>query len=215
MVKGIDEEQQIASNNNVLKELAKDAKNSKLKFVLDDSDFIRSDANELHLSKTGTRTPSIIAHELGHHHYRTNKDAGIIGKMAHKDQPRMLYNNTSGIISKGLHGGAGFAAGYYNGKREANGKEENKLAKWGTRLAPLAVATPVLLAEGAASLHGLRRLKGHGISPEGLKAAKKSLSSAWLNYASRPIKDTIINEIGYQGGKMLGKYNNKKKKEDK
>lgn len=199
----------LKDHDSVIRELAKEAKKKGLKFVDEKNNFSREFVDlkkkELHLSKFGQSSPSTVAHELGHFD-SFNGDNGKLQKLVHKH-----YHNISKPMSRIMPIGS-FGAGYANGSREKEGKDEIKALKWGSRLAPALVAAPVLIAEKGASVSGYKKLKNLGLDKESLKDSKKYLTGAWLSYAKAPVVTTGLNEAGYQVGKYLGKK--KKKKEE-
>lgn len=103
-----------------------------------------------------------------------------------------------------------FGAGYANGSREKEGKDEIKALKWSSRLAPALVAAPVLIAEKGASVSGYKKLKNLGLDKESLKDSRNYMTGAWLSYAKAPVVTTGLGEAGYQVGKYLGKRKKKK-----
>lgn len=193
-----------------LKKLAKESKDKGLKFVDEGenlgNNFINLRKKELHLSKFGQNSPTTIAHELGHFDSYQGEN-GKLQKLVHKH-----YHNIGKEASRVLPVGS-FGAGYLNGKRESEGKDEIKSLKWGTRLAPALISAPVLIAERGASVGGYKKLKNLGLSKEDLKNSKKFLTGAWLDYAKTPVITTGLNEAGYQTGRYLGKKRNKKEKD--
>lgn len=85
-------------HNDVIRELAKEAKRKGLKFV-DEKDnfskeFVDLNKKELHLSKFGQNSPSTIAHELGHFD-SFNGENGKLQKLVHKH-----YHNISKPMSR-------------------------------------------------------------------------------------------------------------------
>lgn len=194
-------------HDDVIRELAKEAKRKGLKFV-DEKDnfskeFVDLNKKELHLSKFGQQSPSTIAHELGHFD-SFNGENGKLQKLAHKH-----YHNISKPMSRIMPIGS-FGAGYANGSREKEGKDEIKALKWGSRLAPALVAAPVLIAEKGASVSGYKKLKNLGLDKESLKDSRNYMTGAWLSYAKAPVVTTGLGEAGYQVGKYLGKRKKKK-----
>lgn len=169
--------------------------------------YMEGDTGELHIGKKALNT-SIPYHEIGHAEMMTGKKGKILQTLQ-KDLYTPSYNLSHHKAAKYVHGGAGFAAGLYNGSRE-DGKE-SKALKWSTRIAPLLTAAPVLITEGAASLGGYRMLKKAGVSKEFLKKARNLYLKAGGTYAVAPVKNIVSNEIGYQAGKIAGKQMRKRK----
>lgn len=168
----------------------------------------RKEENTIYMTKN--HTPSMVAHELGH----VEIDKGKVGKFLKilQSNPDLLYNQDTRLAKIG-HTGLGFAAGYNNEKRKSEGKKESKLLKYGSRLAPLALGAAGLGVEAAASIRGHKLLKNSDASKDLLKSSKKTLLSAWLNHSQPVINNTILNEVGYQLGKLAHKL--KKRKENK
>ena len=129
-----------------------------------------------------------MAHELGHYHYRNEKDAGKVGKAAHKlyigSAPHAYLTLTSGITD-------GIVSGIRKANKEEKGKKESKLSKLSPALTSLLVSSPMLTSEAAASIHGLKELKKQGASQKYLDYAKKDLAKAWGSYAKIPILSTL------------------------
>lgn len=136
--------------------------------------------------KTGKgRHGSLISHELGHALFDKDKAKGVgekIGKAAHK-----VYLKGGGAQHMIVAPIAGIAAGIRSGRKkaekEAEGKEESKLNRhsaWGTSLA---VQTPGLVSEGAASKMGYNLLKKAGASKKYLKHTRGKLLGAFGTYA--------------------------------
>ena len=207
MKKGAEEANK--DHGNIIKELAKEAKKKGLKFV-DEKDnlsreFVDLKKKELHLSNFGQASPSTIAHELGHFD-SFNGENGKLQKLVHKH-----YHNLNKPMSRIMPIGS-FSAGYANGSREKEGKDEIKALKWGSRLAPALVAAPVLIAEKGASVSGYKKLRDKlKLDKESLKDSRNYMTGAWLSYAKAPVITTGLNEAGYQVGKYLGK---RKKKDE-
>lgn len=152
----------------------------------------------------------ITSHELGHRHYFKEKDAGTIGKLAHK---AYLVPN----VMRQFHGvgAASFANGYLSGrhaaKLEKEGKEESKLHRLSGFVVPGAAAAATLTAEGLASKKGIQLLKKSGASKEVIDRAKKELPKAWGTYASQSGMEFGASELG----RFIGRNSNPKKDKKK
>lgn len=167
-----------------------------------------------------TNKGDFISHELGHAHFDKGKAKGIgekIGKAAHK-----VYLKGGALQHLTFAPIAGVVAGIRSGRKKAEaekeGKEESKLNRhsaWGTSLA---VQTPGLISEAAASKYGLNVLKKAGASKKYLKASKKNLLGAFGTYASLAAANSGLGElsrgIAYKTRKKkLEKEEEKKNKE--
>lgn len=169
--------------------------------------------------KTGQgRHGDLIAHEIGHAHFDKGKAKGVgekIGKVAHK-----IYLKGGGIVHHNiLPGVAGIAAGIRSGKKKADleeeGKEESKLNKHSAWVAPLAVQTPGLVSEGAASKYGYNLLKKAGASKKYLKHTRGKLLGAFGTYATTALGNIGIGELARGVAYRQRKKKLKKEKEEK
>lgn len=157
----------------------------------------------------------VLAHELGHAHYQYR--GGLKGfpiEAAH--QLATPGQMATFQVGKLIGAGVGFKSGLKKAKLESVGEKESKFNKI-QGLAPAIIATPMLVAEGAASRKGLQLLKNAGASEKALKSAKKNLTDAWKSYGSSVLASTGISEgsrgVGYGIGRL--KYGKKKSNEDK
>lgn len=145
----------------------------------------------------GVNKGDFISHELGHAHFDKGKAKGIgekIGKAAHK-----IYLKGGALQHLTFAPIAGVVAGVRSGRKKAEaekeGKEESKLNRhsaWGTSLA---VQTPGLISEAAASKYGLNVLKKAGASKKYLKSSKKNLLGAFGTYASIAAANSGLGEL--------------------
>ena len=169
--------------------------------------------------KTGKgRHGSLISHEIGHAHFDKGKAKGIgekIGKAAHK-----IYLKGGGLVHHNiLPGVAGIAAGIRSGKKKADleeeGKEESKLNKHSAWAAPLAVQTPGLVSEGAASKYGYNLLKKAGASKKYLKHTRGKLLGAFGTYAATALGNVGTGELARGIAYRQRKKKIEKEKEEK
>ena len=132
-----------------------------------------------------------LAHELGHEHFHVDRDAGKIGKAAHK-----LYLGTKNHANLTIASGAaaGVASGINKARKEAKGEKESTANKLSPALTSLAVSAPMLVAEAAASKHGMKLIKNAGATRRYQKAARKDMIKAWGTYAGVP---AISTGLGY------------------
>ena len=161
----------------------------------------------------------ILSHELGHAHYDSDKNAGKIGKYAHK-----AYKKLGGMASFTRHSplaavGAGVTSGIVKAKKEEKGKKEGKLNKVLPYLAPTTVAAPGLVSEVAASHKGLKMLKEAGAAKKDLRAARKNLASAALTYGTLAAMNAglggISKHVAYKAAKKVEEKKKEKKNKDK
>ena len=158
-----------------------------------------------------TKDPAILAHELGHAHYYMDKNAGVVGKAAHKLRGNFLFNDVarnkytpmaSGII--------GFKHGIEAERMKKEGKEESTLHRVAPTAASALISAPILISEAAASTRGHRMLRNSGASEELLKEAKRTLGKAWGTYGLRAAAPVVTSE----GGRLAGKIYERNRKED-
>ena len=163
------------------------------------------------------RDADVLSHELGHANYlRPGRSKSIIGKAAHKGY------QASGIVSLNPIGKLGIAAnGFHSGMKSAKlkseGKKESTWNKVKASAVPAALAAPLLVAEGKASLNGLKNMKKLGASKELMKESRKRLGAAWGTYAGQTaVKNIALGEGSRLAGKGIGGliYKDKKKKDD-
>lgn len=158
----------------------------------------------------GGTSASGLSHELGHAHYRTNKDAGAVGKYSHK-----LYKALGSNKTPKRAGMAGIVSGYMSGanaaKKEAKGEKESKLSRHSSWAVPVAMSTPMLVAEAAASYKGKKLLRNAGASKQLRRQATKDLTSAWGTYAT----GTLANAGIAEAARGVGYRANRKKKKEK
>lgn len=135
------------------------------------------------LIRVADKDASTLAHELGHAHFYNDKKASIIPKIAHK---LYLDQNIAGVagISSSI------AAGIDKAKKEERGEEESKIGKAAPYLSA-GMTIPVLVSEGAASIHGQKLLKKAGASEKLLKAARKSNGKAFNSYVAGAALTTL------------------------
>lgn len=158
-----------------------------------------------------SKSPAMIAHELGHAHYDTNKATGKVGKYAHK-----IYLGTGGSNSplpRIAAIGTGIAAGRQKFNAEKEGKKENKILRHASYLAPTAVSAPMLISEGAASLKGLQLMKQAGANRAMRMKGAGKLGMAFGTYATMVGANAATGEIArrltYKA--LKNKEENKKK----
>jgi hypothetical protein len=151
-----------------------------------------------------------LAHELGHAQYgKSGRSKNIIAKTAHK-----LYGVDPLVHSK-IGNATMFANGLHSGikleKLRSEGKKESTWNKIKSVAIPAALVAPVLVAEGAASLKGLKMMKNVGASKELMRQSRKALGNAYGTYLTRAVGPVISGVGGHAAGKIAGKaiYRNK------
>ena len=172
--------------------------------------------------KTGTgRHGSLISHEIGHAYFDKGKAKSVgekFGKAAHK-----VYLKGGGAYQHMIIAPvAGIAAGIRSGLKKANledeGKEESKLNRHSAWSTSLAVQTPGLVSEGAASKYGYNLLKKAGASKKYLKHTKGKLLGAFGTYAAMAAANAGTGElargIAYKRRKKKLKGEKKENKEE-
>lgn len=151
-----------------------------------------------------TRTASTLSHELGHSRYmRSGRSKSVVGKAAHKLIPLSSISSsklgTLGHLVNGVH------SGLKEEKNKSEGKKTSKWTKAKASVVPAALAAPLLIAEGKASLNGLKTMKKLGASKELLKQSRKDLGKAWGTYGGQALKGVAIGEGSRWIGKGIGK----------
>lgn len=156
--------------------------------------------------------PAVMAHELGHaSHYkgRAGKTlGGLLGTGAHKAYG---YQGATGIGSQIYAWNQGKKAA----RAEAEGKKTSTWNKIGSAVVPLALSTPVLVSEAAASRKGLQLLKEAGASKKTLELSKGQLKNAYNTYLANSAAQAVGGLVTRQLGKAheLKKIRKKEKKD--
>ena len=152
----------------------------------------------------------VLSHELGHAQYmKKGRSKSLIGKAAHKVMPvSALSVSEVGRAGALVHG---VRTGIKNERKKQEGKKVGKWDKVKSVAVPAALAAPLLVAEGKASLNGLKAMKNAGASKELLKQSRKRLGSAWSTYAGQSLKTVAAGGGGELIGRGYAKLNKKKK----
>ena len=155
-----------------------------------------------------------LAHELGHSNYlRSGRSKSIVGKVAHKLMP--ISSSTTNKLGRVAIAANGFQSGLESAKLKAEGKKESTWNKVKAAAVPAALAAPILIAEGKASLNGLKNMKKLGASKELMKESRKRLGAAWGTYAGKTaVKSIALGEGSRYVGKGIGSMIYKDKKYD-
>lgn len=155
-----------------------------------------------------------LAHELGHAQYlKKGRSKSLIGKAAHKVMPVSSLSTTKvGQAGALVHG---VRAGIKNERKKQEGKKVGKWDKVKSVAVPTALAAPLLIAEGKASLNGLKAMKKAGASKELLSQSRKRLGSAWSTYAGQASKSVAAGGGGELIGRGYAKMTKNKKEDNK
>ncbi len=119
-----------------------------------------------YVSAGGSKNPSILAHELGHADINRSR----LGRLA---------QNPLGISAGAMAGNVGALTG------GATAFSDDERVQRAGVLAPLALSAPQLAFEAAASVQGLRRMRGAGANAKQLLHGAKTLAPAFGTYAGR------------------------------
>jgi hypothetical protein len=158
-------------------------------------------------------SPGVIAHELGHAQYMSSdgsRSNDFIAKGAHK-----LYH-VGDVASSGLGIAASALHGYHSGikseKDKEKGKKETAWNKVRSVAVPGVLVAPQLIAEGSASVKGLKMMKEAGASKELINDAKGDLASAFGTYAAHAVLPVAAGYAGRLVGKGVARLKRKRKK---
>lgn len=160
----------------------------------------------------GSDNAAVLAHELGHAQHYEGRSKDILGKAAHKlhapsSTAINILNNAAkvegGETVKNIGNSILAADGFRRGKNSVYTDEDGKIRiKKSKALKSAAVSglmvAPLLGAEAAASVKGLRAMKKLGASKELLKAARRDLGNAYGTYATMAAKP-VMSELGGHG----------------
>lgn len=151
----------------------------------------------------------VLSHELGHAQYmRPGRSKSIVGKAAHKlDAVSKVATGKGGQVLSFAHG---FRSGVKNERNKQKGKKSNTWDKVKSVAIPAALAAPMLIAEGKASLNGLKSMKKAGASKELMKQSAKRLGAAWGTYAGQASKSVVSGGAGDIAGRGYAKLTKKK-----
>ena len=162
------------------------------------------------LGKGNLSEADVFSHELGHAQYmKPGRSKSIVGKAAHGLTPVSSISNLR--VGQAASFAHGFQAGMKKEKNKQEGKKTNKWDKVRSVAVPAALAAPVLVAEGKASLNGLRNMKKSGASKELMKQSKKRLASAWGTYAGQASKSVFAGGAGELAGRGIARLKKDKK----
>ena len=155
----------------------------------------------------------ILSHELGHAQYmKSGRSKNILAKAAHKLMP--LSNAAISPLGSAGAFALGARGGYKTEKKRSEGRKTSLWEKAAPVAIPVAAVSPLLIAEGAASLKGLKMMKEAGASKELLKQSKKRLGNAWGTYAAGSLKPLFASGAGGMAGRALAKMQNNKSNDD-
>ena len=155
----------------------------------------------------------VLSHELGHAQYmKSGRSKNILAKTAHKLLP--LSNVARSPIGSAGAFALGARSGYKTEKKRSEGRKTSFWEKAAPVAIPVAAVSPLLIAEGAASLKGLKMMKEAGASKELLKQSKRRLGDAWGTYAAGSLKPLFASGAGAMSGRALAKMQNNKSNDD-
>ena len=155
------------------------------------------------------KSDAVLAHELGHAHYRGG-GKGIIGKIAHKTLPiSNLAESKLGAYGGGMVSGISSVKEGSDGKVKVDGKRLLKHAGLA-----VALQAPLLVAEGLASKKGIYLLKNAGAKEEAIKEAKEILGPAFKTYVAGAAQATGRFISGQGIGVAAGVAKNKLKRKE-
>ena len=146
----------------------------------------------------GSGNAAVLAHELGHAQHYEGRSKDILGKVAHKlSAPSNIAATTN--IGNGILAADGFRRGKNSVYTDENGKIRiNKSKALKSAAVSGLIAAPLLGAEAAASVKGLRAMKKLGASKELLKAARRDLGNTYGTHATMAAKP-VMSELGGHG----------------
>lgn len=199
----------------------REAKKGNPKVVFDKiEDGLRSGYDPRKNIIQSNHNPAILAHEAGHGYYGPHGKGKGIGKLAHKGYAALGGTRGSSLAAK--HSGivAGIASGVRAAELEKQGKKQSKLERHASWAVPVAVSTPMLVAEGMASRHGLGLMKKAGVSKKLRQEGRKQLAKAWGTYGTGTAVNAGLGEasrgVSYRVTKAInGDDNSNKKKKEK
>lgn len=176
--------------------------NTAIKYSADGNAFKHLGKDRIIIGGDHAGSAPILSHELGHSKYmKSGRSKSLVGKAAHKLMPISSMSTLSQLGALG-HSINGIHSGL---KEEKNKSEGKKTSKWTKAKASVVPAAPLLIAEGKASLNGLKTMKKLGASKELLKQSKKDLGKAWGTYAGQASKNVVLGEGSRWIGKGIGK----------
>ena len=140
---------------------------------------------------------------------KKGRSKSILGKVSHKLRPisTILSNTGLGNVAWGAYG---YKTGVNAARKKAKGEKVSVWDRTKHLALPALVASPLLIAEGKASLNGLKRLKNLGASEELLKQSRSNLAKAWGTYGVGALRPVAVSELTNIGGYQLEKHKQKK-----
>lgn len=162
------------------------------------------------LGKGELSKADVLSHELGHAQYmKKGRSKSVVGKVSHKLMPvSKIAAGPVGGIAAAVNG---FKSGQKSVKAKREGKKESTWNKVRAVAVPAALAAPLLIGEGKASLNGLRAMKKAGASKELMKQSRKRLLGAWGTYAGHASKNVFVGAGAREIGKGYEKLKGEKK----
>lgn len=152
----------------------------------------------------------VLSHELGHAQYvKKGRSKSKLGKISHKLMPvSNMGTSPVGGVAAAING---FKSGQKSAKAKKEGKKESTWNKVRAVTVPAALAAPLLIGEGKASLNGLRAMKKAGASKELMSQSKKRFLAAYGTYAGHASKNVGIGAAAREVGKGYEKLKEKDK----
>lgn len=162
------------------------------------------------LGKGNLSEADVLSHELGHAQYmKKGRSKSKLGKISHKLMPvSKLGTSPVGGVAAAING---FKSGQKSVKAKREGKKESTWNKIRAVAVPAALAAPLLIGEGKASLNGLRAMKKAGASKELMNQSKKRLLAAYGTYAGHASKNVVLGAAAREIGKGYEKLKGKDK----
>lgn len=164
-----------------------------------------------------------IAHEVGHSEHYKGRSGGKVGKLAHNIDATLSKplkgKAVRDRLTKSLKGntafaGVGFANGLNAERKKQRGEERNIYNKIGSAAIPLALISPRIMKEAAASKKGLKMMKELGASKELIDQSKKKLGRALNTYTTSSSAPVVSSVLGDVSGRVYGKLTKEKKKKE-
>ena len=150
--------------------------------------------HEPYVATAGSKNPAILGHELGHVDINNNR----LGRIVQNPITTRLGGHAANI-------------GTLTGMATGGLSDDERVRKAGV-LAPLALSAPQLAYEAAASIQGLRRMRGAGANTKELLHGAKTLIPGFTSYATRAGLG-VGNAM--QGQAIGGALRDRKKRQDK
>lgn len=168
--------------------------------------------------------PATIAHEVGHSEHYRGRTGSKVGKAAHTVDNalsrRVKGKPLQDRITKSIRGntalaGVGFANGLNAERKKQRGEKRSIYNNIGSAVIPLAIVSPKVMKEAAASKKAVKMMKELGASKELIDQSKVKLGHALDTYKTTASIPVISSVLGDVSGRAYGKLSKKGKKEKK